>query len=165
MSRDQLDQRALQADSLRKQGMTKAEIASHLTINERQAGRLLARAGRYYRDLVRNFDQERFLGDTLVFFLSLEREALKNLKAVDPDNPVAVKWLEAALDIRREIKEMLHDFVFGRTRSRENGIPGEDMKSRRDKARAKLKKLDKGKDRNLYCVRPDPQGPDSTDSK
>jgi DNA-binding transcriptional regulator LsrR (DeoR family) len=47
MSRDQLDQRALQADSLRKQGMTKAEIASHLAINEQQVGRLIARAGRY----------------------------------------------------------------------------------------------------------------------
>jgi len=164
MSRDQLDKHALQADSLRKKGMTKVEIASHLAINERQVGRLLARSGRYYRDLVRNFDQERFLGDTLVCFLRLEQEALKNLEAVAADNPVAVEWLKAALDIRREIKELLQNFVLGMTKSGQSGMSADDRKSRRDRARARLKKLDRGKGRNLYCVRPDSQGPDSHNS-
>lgn len=114
---------------------------------------------------MRNFDQERFLGDTLLFFLRLEQEALKNLEAVAPDTPVAVKWLEAALDMRRDIKELLQDFAFGRPKSEKERIPGDDRKSRRDKARARLKKLDKGKKRNLYCVRPDSQSPDSPRTK
>lgn len=164
MSRDQLDKRALHADSLRQQGMTKAEIASHLTINERQVSRLLARASKYYRDLVRNFDQERFLGESLVTLLGLEREALKNLEAVGAGDPVAIEWLEAALDIRREIKNLLQNFVFGMTKSGQSGISADDQKSRRDRVRARLKKLDRGKGRNLYCVKLDSQGPDSQDS-
>jgi len=97
--------------------------------------------------------------------LRLEREALKNLEAVAPDNPVAVKWLEAILNIRRDIRELLQDFVFGRPKSEKEGIPGDNRKSRRDKARARLRKLDKGKKRNLYCVRPDSQGSDSPHTK
>jgi hypothetical protein len=163
MSWEELDQKALKADLLRKQGLTKAEIALHLEISERQVGRLFARASRYYRDLVRNFDQERFLGESLVTLLWLEREALKNLEAVDAANPVAIEWLKAALDIRREIKELLQNFVFGVTRSEEKE-PGNHRKSRRERTRARLKKLGKGKGRNFYCVRPDSKGPDSPDS-
>lgn len=161
---DELDKKALEADLLRQQGMTRAEIVVHLGINERQVSRLLARASRYYRDLVRNFDQERFLGESLVTLLWMEREALKNLEAVDAANPVAVEWLKTALDVRRDINELLQIIIFGMAKSGQSGISADDRKSRRDRARARLRKLDKGKGRNLYCVRPDSQGPDSPDS-
>ncbi|MFA4904681.1 MAG: hypothetical protein WC600_18290 [Desulfobaccales bacterium] len=146
--------------------MIKAEIAKHLGINERQVSCLLARASKYYRDLVRKFDQERFLGESLVTLLGLEREALKNLQAVGAGDPVAIEWLGAALDIRREIKNLLQNFVFGMTKSGQSGMSADDRKSRRDRVRARLKKLDRGKERNLYCycVKPDSQGPDSHDS-
>jgi hypothetical protein len=160
MSRDELNKAALHADSLRQQGMIKAEIALHLWINERQVNRLLARASKYYRDLVRNFNQERFLGESLVTLLGLEREALKNLEAVGAGNPVAVEWLEAALDIRRDIKELLQIIIVGMTKSEESGMSADDRKSRRDRDRTKLKKLDRRKGRNLYCVRPDSKSPD-----
>jgi hypothetical protein len=160
MSWEELDQKALKADLLRKQGLTKAEIALHLGKNERQVSRLLARASRYYRDLVRNFDQERFLGESLFTLLWMEREALKNLEAVDAANPVAIEWLEAALDIRREIKELMQIIMSGMTKSGETGMSTNDRESRRDRSRARLRKLDKGKGRNLYCVRPESQDPE-----
>lgn len=164
MSWEELDQKALKADLLRKQGLTKAEIALHLGKNERQVSRLLTRASRYYRDLVRNFDQERCLGDSLVTLLWMEREALKNLEAVDAANPVAVEWLKTALAVRRDIKELLQIIIFGTTKSRQSGKAADNQKSRRDRSRARFRKIDKGKRRNLYCVQPDSQGPDSPDS-
>ncbi len=164
MYRDELDQVALNADLLSKQGMTKAEIAAHLGINVRRVGRLLARASQYYRDLVTNFDQDRFLGESLVMLLWMEREALKNLEAIDAGNPVAVEWIKAAIDIRREIKELLQIIISGMTKSGETGMSTSDHKSRRDRSRAKPRKLDEGKGRKLYCIRPDSQATDPCDS-
>jgi hypothetical protein len=67
---------------------------------------------------------------------------------------VAVEWLKAARDIRRDIKELLKIIVFGMTKSGQSGMSAEDRKSRRDRAPTKLKKLDMVKGRNLYCVSP-----------
>jgi hypothetical protein len=164
MGRDELNKAAINADLLRKQGLTKAEIALHLEISERQVGRLFARASRYYQDLVKNFDQDRFLGDSLVTLHWMEREALKNLEAVDAANPVAVEWLKTALAVRQDIKELLQIIIFGTPKSGQSGKGADNRKSRRDRSRARLRKLDKGKGRNLYCLRPDSQGPDSPDS-
>jgi hypothetical protein len=164
MSRDELNKAALSADSLRKQGMTKAEIALHLGINERQVSSLLARASRYYRDLIRNFDQDRFLGESLITLLWMEREALKKIEALDATNPLAVEWLKLALDARRDIKELWPIIIVRMTKSRQGGMSADDQKSRRDRARTRLKKLDRRKGRNLYCVKTDSQGPHSPDS-
>ncbi len=165
MSRwDELDKKAKEADSLRQQGMTRAEIAAALGINERRVSRLLARASRYYRDLVRNFDQERFLGESLVTLRWMEREALKSFEALDASDPLAVEWLQSALDIRRQITELMKIIVFGKAKTEGRGTEVDDRKSRRDRSRARPRKLDKGKGRNLYCVRPNSQGPDSPDS-
>jgi predicted transcriptional regulator len=162
MTQDELNKAALQADSLRQQGMTRAEIAAHLVRTERQVSRLLARASRYYRDLVRNFDQERFLGESLATLWWMEREALKNLEALDAGDPLAVEWLQVALDIRIQITELMKIIVFGKAKTEGRGTKVDDRKSRRDRSRARPRKLDKG--RNLYCVRPDSQGPDSPNS-
>jgi len=164
-TRDELNERALLAASLHRQKMTRAQIASHLGINERQVSRLLTRASRYYRDLVRNFDQELFLGESLIILLEMEREALKNLEAVDAGDLIAVEWLEAALDIRREITELMQIIVSGRTKSEKSEVPTDVKKSRRDRSRSKLRKLDKGKDRNLHCIRPEAPDADAPESK
>jgi predicted ATP-grasp superfamily ATP-dependent carboligase len=159
---DELNKKALEADSLRQQGMTRAEIATHLGKNERQVSRLLARAGRHYRRLVENFDQEIFLGESLVTWSKIEKEALKNFEALDAGDPLAVEWLQAALDVRAQMVEMAKIIVFGRTKSGVRETPGKERKSWRDRSRSKLRKL--RKERDLHCVRPDSQGPDSPDS-
>jgi predicted ATP-grasp superfamily ATP-dependent carboligase len=161
-SKDELDKQAFQVDSLRRQGMTRTEIALHLGISVRQVSAFLARASRYYRRLLENFDQEIFLGESLVTWSKIEKEALKNFEALDAGDPLAVEWLQAALDVRAQMVEMAKIIVFGRTKSGVRETPGKERKSWRDRSRSKLRKL--RKERDLHCVRPDSPGPDSPDS-
>jgi len=163
-NREELDKQALQVDSLRRQGMIKAEIAAHLGISVRQVSSFLARAGRFYRRLVDNFDQEIFLGESMVTLSWMEKEALKNFEAMDAGDPLAVEWLQAALDINAQIVELMKIIIFGKMKS-ESGTSGQVQKSRWDRSRSRLRKLDKGKDRNLHCIRPEAQTPEFTEPK
>ena len=163
MRSDELDKQALKADSLRQEGMTRAEIAAEMGISESQVGRRIARARRYYRDRIENFDGDFFLGQSYMTLLRMEREAMNSLKSLDANNSVAVEWLQLALDIRKQIVELMKDYVIGRTKSEKSEAPAGAKKSRRDKARTKLRKL--RKERDLHCIRPESPDADAPESK
>jgi hypothetical protein len=108
------------------------------------------------------------LGETLTVFLEMEGEALKNLVAVDASNPVAVGWMKATLDARKEIKKLLQEcgVVFKIPESIEMGMLFDDPEIRKEylalraKALTKSSKQREGQGGNLYCIQSD-QGSDS----
>ena len=100
---------ALQAASLRRKKMTVAAIARFMVTSERQVNRHLRRAEHLYRQLAKTPDSEKHLGETLTVFLEMEREALSKFAFMNPAHPVAVAYLNAARDARKEIKKLLQE--------------------------------------------------------
>jgi predicted transcriptional regulator len=107
--RDELNERALLAASLRRKKMTVPDIARYLCTSERQVFRYLNRAHHLYRLLAKASDGEKHLGETLTVFYENEQEALAKFAAVNPGSNVAVAYLNAARDARKEIKKLLQE--------------------------------------------------------
>jgi len=107
--RDELNEKALLAASLRRKKMTVPDIARYLRTSERQVFRYLNRAQELYRLLAKTPDAERHLGETLTVFYEMEREALEKFASVNPSSSVAVAYLNAARDARKEIKKLLQE--------------------------------------------------------
>jgi predicted transcriptional regulator len=107
--RDELNEKALLAASLRRKKMTVPDIARYLSTSERQVFRYLNRAQQLYRLLAKTPDAEKHLGETLTVFYEMEREALAKFASVNPGSSVAVAYLNAARDARKEIKKLLQE--------------------------------------------------------
>jgi len=99
----------LQAAFLRRKKMTIADIARYMGTSERQVYRFLRRAEHLYRQLAKTPDFEKHLGETLTVFEEMEREALAKFASISPSSPVAVAYLNAARDARKEIKRLLQE--------------------------------------------------------
>jgi len=107
--RDELNEQALLAASLRRQKMTISQIALYLGVPERKVFRLLIRAGNLYKLLAAASDSERNIGETLTVFEEMEREALQKFAKAPPNSTIAVAYLNAARDARKEIKKLLQE--------------------------------------------------------
>jgi hypothetical protein len=107
--RDELNEKALLAASLRRKKMTVPDIARYLSTSERQVFRYFNRAQDLYRLLAKTPDAQMHLGETLTVFYEMEREALSKFASVNPGSPVAVAYLNAAREARKEIKKLLQE--------------------------------------------------------
>lgn len=107
--RDELNEQALLAASLRRQKMTIIQIALYLSVPERKVYRLLVRAGDLYKLLATESDSERNIGETLTVFEEMEREALRKFAKAPANSTIAVAYLNAARDARKEIKKLLQE--------------------------------------------------------
>jgi len=105
--RDEHNEKAMLAMSLRRQGMTIAQIARYFNETERNVYKLLARARKLWRLLVDASDSKTRIGENLNAFEEMERAALeKFVKCKNHESTVAVAYLNAARDARREIKRL-----------------------------------------------------------
>jgi hypothetical protein len=104
--RDEVNAKAMLAMSLRRQGMAVVQIALYLQESERNVYKLLSKARRLCGLLVDASDSKTRIGENLNAFEEMELIALKNLARVDPNSTVAVAYLNAARDARKEIKRL-----------------------------------------------------------
>ena len=107
--RDELNDRAILATSLRRKKMSVADIARYLGVSERQVYHYLNRAQELYRLLAKSRDSEKYLGERLQVFAEMEQEALAKFSLMDPKSPVALGYLNAARDASKEIKKLLQE--------------------------------------------------------
>lgn len=107
--RDQLNEEAMRAVSLRRRNMTVAKIAIYLNTSERRVYLLLARARQLFRLLAKASDSDTHIGETLSVLMEMERIALEKFSLVNPNSSVAVAYLNAARDARKEIKRLLQE--------------------------------------------------------
>jgi len=103
---DEANEKAMLAMSLRRQNMTVAKIALYLNTNERHAYSLLARARKLWSLLADASDSKTRIGENLAAFEENERVALEKFAKVNPSSNVAVAYLNAARDARKEIKRL-----------------------------------------------------------
>jgi len=103
---DEANEKAMLAMSLRRQNMTVAQIALYLNTNERHAYSLLARARKLWSLLADASDSKTRIGENLAAFEENERVALEKFAKVNPSSNVAVAYLNAARDARKEIKRL-----------------------------------------------------------
>ena len=107
--RDELNEEAMRAVSLRRRNMTVAKIAIYLSTSERRVYLLLARAKQLFRLLAKASDSDTHIGETLSVLMEMERIALEKFSLVNPNSSVAVAYLNAARDARKEIKRLLQE--------------------------------------------------------
>jgi len=103
---DEANEKAMLAMSLRRQNMTVAKIALYLNTNERHAYSLLARARKLWSLLADASDSKTRIGENLAAFEENERVALEKFAKVNPSSNLAVAYLNAARDARKEIKRL-----------------------------------------------------------
>jgi len=103
---DEANEKAMLAMSLRRQNMTVAQIALYLNTNERHAYSLLARARKLWSLLADASDSKTRIGENLAAFEENERVALEKFAKVNPSSNLAVAYLNAARDARKEIKRL-----------------------------------------------------------
>lgn len=132
--KEEIDDKAMTAYSLTRQGMKKTEIAIYMGISHRYVFLLLNRAKALFRWMADNIDGKLHLAETLDAFIKAEEVALANAAACDPGSSVAVQWANAARDARKEIKKLLQECgaVFKMPESVEDGIPFDDPEIRKD---------------------------------
>jgi hypothetical protein len=104
--RDELNEKAMLAMSLRRKNLTVAKIALYLNVSERQTYLLLARARKLWALLVDASDSKDRIGENLSAFEEMERMALEKFAKANPNSNVAVAYLNAARDARKEIKRL-----------------------------------------------------------
>ncbi|MDD5641848.1 MAG: hypothetical protein PHX53_09380 [Syntrophales bacterium] len=105
--RDEHNEKAMLAMSLRRQGMTIVQIARYFNETERNVYKLLARAKKLWALLVDASDSKTRIGENLNAFEEMERAALEKFaKCKNHESTVAVAYLNAARDARREIKRL-----------------------------------------------------------
>lgn len=103
---DEANEKAMLAMSLRRQNMTVAKIALYLNTNERHVYSLLARARKLWSLLADASDSKTRIGENLAAFEEMERVALEKFSKVNPSSNIAVAYLNAARDARKEIKRL-----------------------------------------------------------
>jgi hypothetical protein len=103
---DEANEKAMKAMSLRRQNMTVAKIALYLNTNERHIYSLLARARKLWALLADAADSKTRIGENLAAFEEMERVALEKFAKANPNSNVAVAYLNAARDARKEIKRL-----------------------------------------------------------
>lgn len=103
---DVANEKAMLAMSLRRQNMTVAQIALYLDVTERYAYSLLARARKLWGLLVDSSDSKTRIGENLSALEEMERLALEKFAKANPNSNVAVAYLNAARDARKEIKRL-----------------------------------------------------------
>ena len=106
---DETNEKAMLAMSLRRQNLTCSQIALYLSVSERHVFTLLARARKLWGLLADASDSKTRIGETLAAFEENERLALENFAKVNPSSNVAVAYLNAARDARKEIKRLLQE--------------------------------------------------------
>lgn len=104
--RQELNEEALLAASLRRKKMPIPEIARYLGVSVRKVFYLLNRAQELYRLLAKTSDAEKYLGERLQVFIEMEQEALSKFALMDPKSSVALGYLNAARDAAKEIKKL-----------------------------------------------------------
>ena len=102
----EVNEMAMLAMSLRRQNMTQAKIALYLGCQERYVRILLARARKLWSLLADASDSKNLIGENLAAFEENERVALENFAKVNPSSNIAVAYLNAARDARKEIKRL-----------------------------------------------------------
>ena len=102
----EVNEKAMLAMSLRRQNMTQANIAVYLGCQERYVRTLLARARKLWSLLADASDSKTRIGENLAAFEENERVALEKFAKVNPSSAVAVAYLNAARDARKEIKRL-----------------------------------------------------------
>jgi hypothetical protein len=140
----------LLAASLRRKKMSVPDIARYLSTSQRQVFRYLNRAQELYRWLAKTPDAEKHLGETLTVFYEMEREALAKFASVNPGSAVAVAYLNAARDARKEIKKLLQEAGLMKKVAEEVKITGLDLENDkvRDAAYALLELAEQEGDKN-----------------
>jgi hypothetical protein len=103
---DEANEKAMLAMSLRRQNMTVSKIALYLNTNERHVYSLLARARKLWSLIADAGDSKTRIGETLTAFEEMERLALEKFAKANPNSNVAVAYLNAARDARKEIKRL-----------------------------------------------------------
>ena len=106
---NEVNERAILAMSLRRRNMTVSQIALYLTTDERSVYRLLARARKLWGLLADTSDSKTRIGENLAAFEEMERVALEKFAKSNPNSTVAVAYLNAARDARKEIKRLLQE--------------------------------------------------------
>jgi len=126
--KEETDDKAMLAYLLTRQGMKKVEIALYMGISREYVHRLLNRAKALFRWMADNIDGKLHLAQTLDAFVKQEETALANAAACEPGSGVAVAWMNAARDARKEIKKLLQECgaVFKMPEAVEDGIPFDD---------------------------------------
>jgi hypothetical protein len=104
--REEANEKAMLAMSLRRQNMTVAQIALYLNTNERHVYSLLARSRKLWRFLADASDSKTRIGENLVDFGEMERVALEKFAKANPNSSIAVAYLDSARDARKEIKRL-----------------------------------------------------------
>jgi len=103
---DEANEKAMLAMSLRRRNMAVANIALYLNVTERHAYSLLARARKLWGLLADASDSKTRIGENLSAFEEMERLALEKFAKSNPNSNVAVAYLNAARDARKEIKRL-----------------------------------------------------------
>jgi len=106
---DETNEKAMLAMSLRRQNLTCGQIALYLSVSERHVFTLLARARKLWGLIADASDSKTRIGENLAAFEENERLALENFAKVNPSSNVAVAYLNAARDARKEIKRLLQE--------------------------------------------------------
>jgi hypothetical protein len=106
---NEVNERAILAMSLRRRNMTVSQIALYLNTDERSVYRLLARARKLWGLLADTSDSKTRIGENLAAFEEMERVALEKFAKSNPNSTVAVAYLNAARDARKEIKRLLQE--------------------------------------------------------
>jgi len=106
---NEVNERAILAMSLRRRNMTVSQIALYLTTDERSVYRLLARARKLWGLIADASDSKTRIGENLAAFEEMERVALEKFAKANPNSTVAVAYLNAARDARKEIKRLLQE--------------------------------------------------------
>jgi hypothetical protein len=105
----EVNEKAMLAMSLRRQNMTIPKIALYLGCKERYVHTLLARARKLWSLLADAGDTKARIGENLAAFEENERLALEKFAKANPNSNVAVAYLNAARDARKEIKRLLQE--------------------------------------------------------
>jgi hypothetical protein len=107
MAKDhEVNEMAMRAMSLRRQNWTTLKIALYLGCHERYVRTLLARARKLWSLLADAGDSKTRIGENLAAFEENERMALEKFAKANPNSNVAVAYLNAARDARKEIKRL-----------------------------------------------------------
>ena len=105
----EVTEKALKAMKFRRQGWTILKIALYLDITESYVYKLLARAEKLWSLLADSSDSKTRIGENLAAFEENERMALEKFAKANPNSNVAVAYLNAARDARKEIKRLLQE--------------------------------------------------------
>ena len=105
----EVTEKALKAMKFRRQGWTILKIALYLDITESYAYKLLTRARKLWSLLADAGDSKTRIGENLAAFEEMERMALEKFAKANPNSTVAVAYLKAARDARKEIKRLYQE--------------------------------------------------------